>query len=114
MNHLFSALTAIFRKITVIFALIAVIALPNFVILQNPSWAAKTNDPKLEQTFSAEDFEQEYPAESYEEAVKSAKTPETLEKEYEKNLKIYKDASPDKGGLVETAKEVVEKVTGND
>lgn len=114
MNRLFSALTAIFRKTMVVLALISLFALPSFAILSQSSVAATNPNPKLQQTFSADELDKEYPPESYEEAVESVQNPEAVEEEYEKNLKIYKESTSDKGGLIDAAKEVIEKVTGND
>ena len=49
---------------------------------------------------------------AYESALKAVNDPEGLEKEYQKDLKIFKQENPDKANLVEEAKEAVENVIG--
>lgn len=54
----------------------------------------------------------EYEEPSYDEIAKEAATdPKVVQEEYEKNLDTYKDEAAS-GGVVEGAKEVIKKVTG--
>ena len=50
---------------------------------------------------------------SYEEALKEAESPETMEEAYEDNLQEYRKDHP-APGLVEKAEELIEEVTGSD
>jgi hypothetical protein len=49
---------------------------------------------------------------AYESALEAVNDPDGLEKEYQKDLKIFKQENPDKANLVEEAKEAVENVIG--
>lgn len=51
------------------------------------------------------------PEKSYDEEIKALKDPQGLEKEYEENLEVYEETQPNKG-IIEEAKSIVEKVTG--
>lgn len=51
--------------------------------------------------------------EAYEKAVQAAKDPNGLEKEYEKDIKIFKKENPDQANLIEKAEAAVEKVVGD-
>lgn len=51
--------------------------------------------------------------EAYEKAVEAVKDPNGLEKEYKKDLKIFKKENPDQANLIEKAEAAVEKVVGN-
>ncbi|MEP0946306.1 hypothetical protein NC992_05430 [Leptolyngbya subtilissima DQ-A4] len=50
---------------------------------------------------------------AYEEAVEVIDNPNGVQETYEKNLKQYKQENPDQKSLVEGAKDLVEKVTGD-
>jgi hypothetical protein len=80
-----------------------------FIFASQPSYAAKlTTQEKVD---SASNKAIEPPAETYEEAVEEAKNPAKMEKAYEEDLKEYRESQPDKG-VLEGAKDLVEKVTG--
>lgn len=49
---------------------------------------------------------------AYEEAVEAVNNPTGLEKEYEKDLEEYEEANPDQKGILQDAKELLNKVTG--
>ncbi len=77
-----------------------------------PSFAATAQ--KSAQEVISPDSET-YPTreEAYDKAIQAANDPKGLDKEYEKDIKIFKDENPDDVSLVEKAKDVVEKATGN-
>lgn len=113
MQHILSAVGQAFRKSILILSLITLLSLSNsFIFASQPAYAAKlTPEEKIDRA----DNSSAAPAireESYEEEVEEAKSPAKMEEAYEKDLKEYKESQPDKGGLVEEAKELVEKVTG--
>jgi hypothetical protein len=110
MQRIFSALGQALSKSILIVSLIGLLSLSNLSIFSSqPAYAATrvTTSPKIDYSQAAEVRE-----ESYEEAVEEAKNPEKMEEVYEENVKEYKETQPDKGGLIEEAKELVEKVTG--
>lgn len=59
-------------------------------------------------------FKEEDRLEAYEEATEAVANPKVgLEKIYEEDLKEFKKENPEENSLVEGAKDLVEKVTGN-
>lgn len=80
--------------------------------------AATTTDPQLAPSEKAEEMAG-YPEETgsrergYEEAKQDAENLKTEEDAYERNLQAYEERKPDTG-LVEGAKGLIEKITGND
>lgn len=83
-------------------------------IAPQPSYATAAPQSTSQEVISPDSQNYATREEAYEKAIEAAKDPSGLEKEYEKDLKMYKEAHPDQGGLVEQAKEVVEKVVGKD
>lgn len=51
--------------------------------------------------------------EAYEKAMEAANDPKGLEKEYEKDMKLFKKENPDEASLLEKAEAAVEKVIGD-
>lgn len=84
-----------------------------FVSTALPGFAATLNQGASQETVISPDG-QSYASreEAYDQAIEAANDPEGLEKEYEKDIEIFKQEHPDQMNLVEEAKEVVEKVTG--
>ncbi|MBW4577807.1 MAG: hypothetical protein KME08_21465 [Aphanothece sp. CMT-3BRIN-NPC111] len=113
MQHILSVVGQAFRKTILILSLISLLGLSNsFIFASQPAYAAKlTPEEKIDRAHNysgAAGIREE----SYEEEVEEAKSPAKMEKAYEEDLKEYRESQPDKGGLVEGAKELVEKVTG--
>lgn len=114
MQRMFSALMAAFRHILFV-GLISVISLTGlWSIAPQPAYAATTasQKPSQEAVISPDGESYATREEAYEKAIQAANDPKGLEKEYEKDLKIYKEENPDKANIVEEAKDVIEKVTG--
>lgn len=112
MRQIFSALKRAFRNTILTVALVSLLSFSCLLIfsVQSSLAAAPTErQPTLEKgidtTTSGENRE-----EAYEEAVKAINDPKGVEKEYEENLDAFKETQPNKG-LVEEAKDLVEKVT---
>ena len=75
-----------------------------------PSMAHAANrpaaTPPVDQVMAAEPRDQ-----AYEEAVEVIDDPNGVQKTYEENLKQYRQENPDEGGLVEEAKDLIDKIT---
>lgn len=76
-----------------------------------PSFAASVEDV-TEEVISPDSQKYATREEAYDKAIQAANDPKGLDKEYEKDIKIFKKENPDDVSLVEKAKEAVEKVTG--
>ena len=117
MKRLLSALKQAVRKNVVVIGLISLISFSGlWTIAPQPAYAASgsAQTSASGQTTKADKEPAVEQEESYEEIAKVAADPKGIEKEYEKNRKIDKQALPDQGGLLEGAKKAVEKVTGQD
>ncbi|MBD2109009.1 hypothetical protein [Nodosilinea sp. FACHB-13] len=93
-------------------ALVCLVGLMSWLTLATqPAFAANnkaTATPPVDQTMTEEPRDQ-----AYEEAVEVIDDPNGVQKAYEKNLKQYKQENPDQKSLVEGAKDLVEKATGD-
>ncbi|MBD2111083.1 MULTISPECIES: hypothetical protein [Cyanophyceae] len=93
-------------------ALVCLAGLMSWLTLATqPAFAANnrgTATPSVDQTMTEEPRDQ-----AYEEAVEVIDNPNGVQETYEKNLKQYKQENPDQKSLVEGAKDLVEKVTGD-
>ncbi|NDJ18527.1 hypothetical protein [Myxacorys almedinensis] len=52
--------------------------------------------------------------EAYDKAVEAVNNPQGVEKAYEKDLKIFKQENPEQNTIVDSAKEAVKKVAGQE
>jgi len=119
MQQMFSAI----GKRLVIFGLMSLLSLSGvFVFANQPALADKSvNRPSNESvdrayTLSQEaGLREEQREEAYEEATEAVSDPkEGIEKIYEEDLKAYKQENSGGNGLVEGAKNLVDKVTGKE
>ncbi|MGB3312254.1 MAG: hypothetical protein WBG32_22290 [Nodosilinea sp.] len=81
------------------------------MLVSQPAYAATAQGasaPTVDKTMTAEPRDQ-----AYDEAIEVINNPEGVQKTYEENLKQYRQENPDQGGVVEGAKELVEKITPN-
>ncbi|NJO39896.1 MAG: hypothetical protein HC769_04035 [Cyanobacteria bacterium CRU_2_1] len=84
-----------------------------FSTLSQPSYAVST--PKQALTEIRSDQSTQSPEEAYEEAAEVIDDPKMgVEKEYEQNIDKYFQEHPEEGGLIESAKELINQVTGGD
>jgi hypothetical protein len=115
MKSLLSALRRSFYR-GVVIAFVGLLSWVGMTVFSvAPSFAADTNDqPGREAVISPDSQTYGSREEAYEKATKALNDPEGVEKEYEKDLKIFKKENPDKSSLVEGAKDAVKKVTGQD
>jgi hypothetical protein len=107
MQKMLSALGRNFGKRFYAAVLAVVIGLVGWVAIA-PQTSYAASDSTAQQAQTAENREQ-----AYEEAKSIANDPEGLEKEYEKNREEYLKSHPDEGGVVQEAKQAVERITGN-
>lgn len=123
MQRVLSTLGQIFRKSIVILSLVGLLSLSGlFIFGEQPGYAASSKSlspgEKIDRAYDEAEsagIREEAREEAYETAAKEAENPRTMEKAYEQDFKAYKEDNPDaQAGLVEEAKELVDKVTGND
>jgi len=113
MRYIFSTLQQSLYKflVSTLIILLSVSALVAF-----PTQESLAEAPSLRQPMQTEinNSEQSETAreQAYEKEINALKNPQAVEKEYEENLEVYEETQPDKG-LIQEAKSIVEKVTGN-
>lgn len=97
-----------------------------FVFANQPALADKLTDKPLNRPSQSEavldraytlsegtGLKEESRQEAYEEAAQAINDPKGLDKIYEEDLKAYKEEQPDQG-VVESAKEFIQDITGKD
>jgi hypothetical protein len=116
MQRILAAIGQFVRSSLVVIALVGLLSLSS-VIMSQASYAGNTNvsnfradqlNPSTAEKQSVEQREQ-----AYNNATRAAKDPEGLEDEYERNLESYQERQPN-SGIVQGAKQLLEKVTNND
>jgi cobalamin biosynthesis protein CbiD len=120
MQRIFSAIGQAFGKGILIFGLMSLLSLSGLFIFANqPALADKPlqADEKIDRAYTmseATGLIEEDRQEAYDEAAEavSEDPKQGLEKIYEADLNAYEKENPDENGLIEGAKELVEKVTG--
>lgn len=112
MSHIIYSLKKSLHKVLVS-SLIVLLSVSALVLF--PSQASLAEAPTLRQPMQTQidnSNQSKLPREkSYEEEINALNDPKGLEKEYEENLEAYEETQPDKG-IIEEAKSLVEKVTG--
>lgn len=79
------------------------------MVANQPAYAAPSpsaSTPPVDQVMTEEPRDQ-----AYEEALEVIDDPNGVQKAYEENLKQFRQQNPDQGGVLEGAKELVEKIT---
>ncbi|KAM3093153.1 hypothetical protein ACKFKG_20340 [Phormidesmis sp. 146-35] len=112
--QLLSTLKQAIRNGVVILSLAILILTSGFVMGSQPSFAEEASPLATEKSFSEVVKTPASRNAAYEEAVKATKDPNGLEKEYKKEMKVYKEEHPGENTVVEGVKEAVEKVTGKE
>lgn len=110
------ALKRIWRKVVGLSLVVALSLVALLAVAVQPGSAtpATTNTLNSEQNKTQSSEAIEYPELSYDELAAEAKDPQVVQKEYEKNVKIYRESGADETGLVEGVKTTLEKITGQD
>jgi hypothetical protein len=79
-----------------------------------PAFAAvSTQPPGHEEVISPDGEQYANREEAYEKAIEAANDPNGLEKEYKKDLNIFKKENPDQANLIEKAEAAVEKIVSD-
>lgn len=119
MKQILSALKKTFRHSLAFVSLMAWLGLGLFILPNQPVYAGLEIDSNpIQKSAQVNTQVPESTATlnrdmAYEEAVKAVKSPENLEKVYEKDLQAYEEAHPEKG-IVKTAEKLVEKVVAGE
>lgn len=105
----------IFNNLKQVFICLGLILVITLAFVQQPSYATTklTPEEKLDRAYQyneAAGLREEKREDAYEQAVKDAESPQTMEKAYERNLKAEKAENPDPS-LIEKAKDLVKDVT---
>lgn len=106
-------LLSIFYKSILATVLVGLISWLSFSVIVEPAQATVSNQSRTQSSLNLENQSIEDREKAYEQEVKIGDKPEDLEKQYEKNLQEYRQQNPDEGGLVDQAKGLLEKATGN-
>jgi hypothetical protein len=90
-------------------AMVCLAGLISWLMLANqPAYAARvgpSSTPTVDQTMTEEPRDQ-----AYEDALEVIDDPNGVQKTYEENLEQYRQENPDQDGIVEEAKELVDKI----
>lgn len=119
MKQFFSTIKQAFHKNVLILGLIGLLSLSGLFVVAQPSALAASDRSSSRATQVKEVSEGAYSGRqedrqaAYDEATKAINDPRGIEKIYEEDLEAYEETQPDKG-LVESAKEAIQTVTGND
>lgn len=101
------------RLIGTVFAVLLV-GFMSWVGFFAPAFAAvSTQPPGHEEVISPDGEQYSSREEAYEKATEAASDPNGLDKEYQKDLKIFKKENPDQANLIEKAEAAVEKVVSD-
>ncbi len=120
MQRIFSVIREGLGKRVLVLSLIGLLSLSGLLIFGNQSALADRGlrtQEKIDRAYTMSEstgLREEDRQEAYEEATQAvSKDPkEGLEEIYEEDLETYRQENPDQGGVVESAKNLVDKVTG--
>lgn len=102
------------KRLIALFAVVFV-SLMSWTGFSLPAYAqAATQPPGSEAVISPDGEQFSNRQDAYEKAIEAANDPKGLDKEYEKDLKIFKKENPDEANLIEKAEAAVEKVIGKE
>ncbi len=121
MQRIFSAIATSLVKRILIFGLMCLLIVPGLLICGSQPALANPLQPqgKLDRAYTMSEstgLREEQRQDAYEEATEavSSNPKQGIEKIYEEDLQEYREENPNKGGLIEGAKDLVEKVTGKE
>lgn len=122
MQRIFSAIGEALAKRLLIFGLMSLLSLSGLFVFANQ--AALADIPSRRPTEEAIDraytmsegtgLREEARQEAYDEAAEAINDPRGIEKIYEEDVKAYQEETSDGNGLLEGAKDLVDKITGNE
>lgn len=124
MQRIFSVIGQAFGKRVLIFGLMTLLSLSSLLIFANqpaladqslnrPSQAEETIDrtTTLRQEVGLQKKDRQS---AYDAATGAINDPQGIEKIYEEDLEVYQKENPGENSVIEGAKNLVDKVTGND
>ncbi|MBD1930851.1 MULTISPECIES: hypothetical protein [Cyanophyceae] len=112
MQGILTALGQAFRQSILVVGLISLLSLSNiFIFASQPAYAASQLTAQEVDSTSGNSAAIELREESYEEAAEQARDPKKQDEIYQESVKATNQSNP---GLIEGAKELVDKVIGND
>lgn len=123
MERIFSAIGQAFAKRVLILGLMSLLSLSGLFLFANQPALADTSSKRpseeaIDRAYTmseATGLREEARQEAYDEATGAINDPSGIEKIYKEDLKSYEKENPDaNGGVLEGAKELVDKVTGNE
>jgi hypothetical protein len=123
MQRIFSAIGEALAKRLLIFGLISLLNLSGlFVFANQPALAdvpsRRPSEEAIDRAYTmseATGLREEARQEAYDEAAEAINDPRGLDKIYNEDLKAFKqETSDENGGLLEGAKDLVDKITGNE
>lgn len=101
------------KRLIALFAVVFV-SLMSWTGFATPAFAeVSLQPPGSEEVISPDGEQYSNRQEAYEKAMEAANDPNGLDKEYKKDLKIFKKENPDQANLIEKAEAAVEKVVGD-
>jgi hypothetical protein len=125
MQRIFSAIARVLGKRVLVMGLVSLLSLSSLLIFANQPALALSDKPLNSPARSEEAIDRAYTLshgtglreedrqKAYSEEAKAITDPKGLDKIYEEDLKQYKESQPSEG-IVEGAKDLVNKVTGKD
>ena len=125
MQRIFSVIGQAFAKRVLVFGLISLLSLSSLLVFAaQPALADRSNRAsQAEETINraytmseATGLREEARQEAYEETAEAiSDDPKAgIEEIYEEDLKVYRSENPDQGGVLEGAKDLIDKVTGKE
>lgn len=122
MQQILSTIGHFFAKRVVIFGLMSLLSLSGlWIVSSQPALAVKalSSEESIDRAYTYSDalgLQGEDRQAAYDEAAQAVQEnpKEGIEKIYEEDLKEFKQENPNENSLLEEAKELVEKVTGQD
>lgn len=122
MQRIFSAIGEALAKRLLIFGLMSLLSLSGlFVFANQPALAdvpsRRPTEEAIDRAYTmseATGLREEARQEAYDEATEAINDPQGIEKIYDEDVKAFKQETSDGSGLLEGAKDLVDKVTGKE
>ncbi|WAL61809.1 hypothetical protein [Thermocoleostomius sinensis] len=114
MQHVMSSLWQVVRKAFLVIMCVSLLnVLGWFSLAMQPSYAVSSPEEYLNEIRKDQSMKDRQ--EAYKEATEITEDPKMgVEKEYEREVNEYFEEHPEEGGIVQGAKDLVNKVTGSD
>lgn len=114
MQHIISALVRSLRQGLLLVLALGLFSFSGWFTFSQPSYAALSTPEEAFQEIQRDQAQQDRQG-FYKQQIQITEQPKTgAEEEYEQNIEQYYQEHPEEGGIVEGAKELVNKVTGSE